>query len=379
MFWQNETDRWYLLRGEWMHEIKASPSVLYFTNIIQNVEMKSYFQPLPPRYVSKAEAFEVDLVKDNFVFFNSTDANLEDRHIIFVIHGIGHHEGEEKIVKNANSIRNGFIKYTKKFHPTFKMPVIIPVPWRYNLSMDDEKILNSQMLRPEIAKDIGLIFNDVENLFFIGSPLGRFLINKKYTFDQLNQNHWIKNGKLFNILHSDDPVAHRLETVFNNNYKYVAPSELYLNQYFRKAYAKTLKISEEEAFELVLFHNYFISDRKATKLHDSFLTIDYAEYGYKFVDNSVTLNATNIFEANLEFLKHRFSGKQILKDPKIIRDFAITKIPHRYDYTLYKTEYDENGEENTLYIERKFIDWIAALGFAHMSYWDRPEQIKAHL
>lgn len=60
--------------------------------------------------------------------------------------------------------------------------------------------------------------------------------------NELKKNPWVSNGRLFNILHSLDPVAHRLEVLFNEDYKYVEPSELYLYNEFRRHYFRQMQI-----------------------------------------------------------------------------------------------------------------------------------------
>uniref|UniRef100_A0AC35EWA2 DDHD domain-containing protein n=1 Tax=Panagrolaimus sp. PS1159 TaxID=55785 RepID=A0AC35EWA2_9BILA len=444
IYWQNENSTWLLLRSERVYEVPHPPPVLYFMNIEGNATMESYWQPVPSWLHSKANDYDLHIHEGNL--FTSTFASkaTSTDHLIFVIHGIGHQEGEEGIVKNAYTIRKGFIKYLKKFHPTFKIPTIIPVPWRFNLTLNDETLRVTPLTKFNFIKKAGFVLNDVfyywskmrkklitqlvkklnsqyeifkthnsnfsgnvsllahslgsalafdltnltiyqtlefeiENIFLIGSPLGKFLASKNVNIAKLRQNPWIKNGKIFNILNSNDPIAHRLEVLFNTNYSYAAPSNLFFHKNFRASYEKSIKTAEMEKEEVQSFHRYIIDDRAMAISHDSFLTVDYLAYGYEFDEKHLNVCSSNvIFQGKLDFLQKIFYGRKILNDSKIVKPIPFEKrIPHRFDFDLYKSEYyrQEEDFEDSYILETELIQWMKDFGYAHISYWKRPELI----
>uniref|UniRef100_A0A914QTP3 Uncharacterized protein n=1 Tax=Panagrolaimus davidi TaxID=227884 RepID=A0A914QTP3_9BILA len=150
--WEKEKADWLLMRGGYIYEMPFTPPAMYFMNIKPDPDMEYYNQPLN---LSPRPADSYSLTE-----FSSAEKNSGVPHIIFVIHGIGHHESEEGIVENANDIRDGFINYLKKFHPALPTPIIIPIAWRCDLPMDDKQIQASQSLKFEMAKKMGIIANE---------------------------------------------------------------------------------------------------------------------------------------------------------------------------------------------------------------------------
>uniref|UniRef100_A0AC34QMG2 DDHD domain-containing protein n=1 Tax=Panagrolaimus sp. JU765 TaxID=591449 RepID=A0AC34QMG2_9BILA len=78
----------------------------------------------------------------------------------------------------------------------------------------------------------------VEHVFAIGSPLAVFLVMRGIDYTKvLPKNRTFTY--FYNIFHPYDPVAYRLEPLFDNNYRYVRPVRLYYysDERARKSYA----------------------------------------------------------------------------------------------------------------------------------------------
>uniref|UniRef100_A0A914QZF8 DDHD domain-containing protein n=1 Tax=Panagrolaimus davidi TaxID=227884 RepID=A0A914QZF8_9BILA len=173
----------------------------------------------------------------------------------------------------------------------------------------------------------------IENIFLTGSPLGKFLASNGTKAEKLYQNEWIKDGKLFNILHSDDPVAHRMEVMFNVNYSYAPPSNLFFHKDFRASYEKSIEITEIENHEVASFHQYIIDDRSMAVLHDSFLTVDYLAHGFEFdAQHFNVCDINEMFKDDLEFLRKIFHNRKIRNITQIIHPIpSEMRIKHRLD------------------------------------------------
>uniref|UniRef100_A0A914DWB4 DDHD domain-containing protein n=1 Tax=Acrobeloides nanus TaxID=290746 RepID=A0A914DWB4_9BILA len=145
-----------------------------------------------------------------------------------------------------------------------------------------------------------LIFKDKINLLFlIGSPLGLFLTNNAISHENLIKNTFMKNGKIFNIFHSDDPVAHRIEPLFHIDYKNVAPLATPLQSEFRKTFANKLEISIDEAADLEAFYRALLN-RTDASIHGN-ISVEYQ------IPNRIDLNIkTNLTNNRFPILKQTF-------------------------------------------------------------------------
>uniref|UniRef100_A0A914YF07 DDHD domain-containing protein n=1 Tax=Panagrolaimus superbus TaxID=310955 RepID=A0A914YF07_9BILA len=397
-----------------------------------------YYQPVPSLLIASLKSYAGYLKLSNGCPTKFNDFETDYSDLLFVVHGIGHHKGEEDIVQNGYDIRKGFAQYIKKFHPDSKLPMIIPVAWRHNLTLNDHMILETPFLKFPFGKEIGLVFNDifyyikgykeviedslisnlrikydkflkrnpnfngrisilahslgsvitfevlqnkykslpfnVHNIFLIGSPLARFLASDgQEKINQFKKNPWIANGRLFNILHSLDPVSHRLEVLFNEDYKYVEPSELYLYNEFRRHYFRKMEISENERKEVISFYNRINCDRRLGKNHDAFLQFESATYQYA-MDFYKNGNKTVLAQVLEQFDKN--FGKRIIWNNETTKKMIEPneKVPHRLDFDISKTEYSDL-QHMEVAIERKFAGWTKELLLSHLSYWSRPEVI----
>jgi phospholipase DDHD1 len=102
---------------------------------------------------------------------------------------------------------------------------------RVKLFEDEDKV-NSILLKT----DEELKFQ-VENMFAIGSPLAVFLVMRGVDFKKvLPKNENVKH--IYNIFHPYDPVAYRLEPLYDSHYKHIRPVKLcyYADERARQSY-----------------------------------------------------------------------------------------------------------------------------------------------
>uniref|UniRef100_A0A914CHS4 DDHD domain-containing protein n=1 Tax=Acrobeloides nanus TaxID=290746 RepID=A0A914CHS4_9BILA len=99
----------------------------------------------------------------------------------------------------------------------------------------------------------------------------------------------MKNGKIFNIFHSDDPVAHRIEPLFHIDYKNVAPLATPLQSEFRKTFANKLEISMDEAADLEAFYRALLN-RTDASIHGN-ISVKYQIPNR--IDLNIKMNLTN--------------------------------------------------------------------------------------
>uniref|UniRef100_A0AC34FBG2 DDHD domain-containing protein n=1 Tax=Panagrolaimus sp. ES5 TaxID=591445 RepID=A0AC34FBG2_9BILA len=446
VYWQKEKEMWIIIRGKYVYEVSQTPPMLYFQEIATNPLMKSYFQPY-------TDSKEPEFVKEQENF--NTAKRRYIPHLIFAVHGIGHVAGEEEIVQYAKNIMDGFVNFGKKFYSHFDIPVVIPIAWRYNLTLNDEVIRATSLVKIEMIKNFDFLMNDilyyvqgydkdiinqfikevntkyvlfkklnpdfngtisilahslgtvitfdalndhyddlkfkVENIFFIGSPLGRFLASdaecmidsgaiknetqgktkanfrrrlcNKEMGKTLKQFPWIGNGKLFNIINSRDPVSRRMDVLINSEYKFVNPLPLIFKKEVSKSFGVTAVITKEEKKELDLYFERFLRDRRLVAAHDSFLKYDY------FPSEKVLSNKTLWANFNSKYL-----GRKPVKDLNFLNRYRLIfqkmmeivdipkdeKLEHRLDYDLFKAEK---------------VKWIEDIAMAHFIYWNSPEVI----
>uniref|UniRef100_A0AC34FSV5 Uncharacterized protein n=1 Tax=Panagrolaimus sp. ES5 TaxID=591445 RepID=A0AC34FSV5_9BILA len=100
-FWTNERERWMVMRGEWIYEIPKSPPSLYFMEIKSDPSQEYFYQPVPSMFITSLKSYAgyLKLSHGCPTKFNDFETNYSD--LLFVVHGIGHHKGEEDIVQNG--------------------------------------------------------------------------------------------------------------------------------------------------------------------------------------------------------------------------------------------------------------------------------------
>uniref|UniRef100_A0AC35FS09 DDHD domain-containing protein n=1 Tax=Panagrolaimus sp. PS1159 TaxID=55785 RepID=A0AC35FS09_9BILA len=104
---------------------------------------------------------------------------------------------------------------------------------RVKLFEDEDKV-NSILLKTDEKLEF-----QVENMFAIGSPLAVFLVMRGVDFKKVLPNN--ENVKhIYNIFHPYDPVAYRLEPLYDSHYKHIRPVKLfyYADDRAKQNYAK---------------------------------------------------------------------------------------------------------------------------------------------
>ena len=104
---------------------------------------------------------------------------------------------------------------------------------RIKLFQDEDKV-NSILIRTDEKLEFV-----VENMFNVGSPLAVFLVMRGVDFKKvLPTNENVKH--IYNIFHPYDPVAYRLEPLYDSHYKHIRPVKLfyYADDRAKQSYAK---------------------------------------------------------------------------------------------------------------------------------------------
>uniref|UniRef100_A0A914Z016 DDHD domain-containing protein n=1 Tax=Panagrolaimus superbus TaxID=310955 RepID=A0A914Z016_9BILA len=126
---------------------------------------------------------------------------------------------------------------------------------RVKLFEDEDKV-NSILLKTDEKLEF-----QVENMFAIGSPLAVFLVMRGVDFKKvLPSNENVKH--IYNIFHPYDPVAYRLEPLYDSHYKHIRPVKLFyygddrakqpyakLPYELHKSYVRKLKKQQKKAKE----------------------------------------------------------------------------------------------------------------------------------
>uniref|UniRef100_A0A914Q9N6 DDHD domain-containing protein n=1 Tax=Panagrolaimus davidi TaxID=227884 RepID=A0A914Q9N6_9BILA len=414
VYWKKETKTWAITRGEILYEVPQPPHMSYFQEISPNLEMQTFYLPaLDSRHCNSKNTLAEN---ENF---NSDKAHKIYSHLIMVVHGIGHHEGEESIVQNA---------YENKFQienlffigsPLSRFIASDAVCKKVSNETIDENVAQEDFIEimqktqhefyeaitsGEVPKDNYLVDNLI---IFLTKSINEYRTFSSYSLNcskvdpnKLRKNKWIKNGRLFNILHSDDPVAQRLEILFHNDYKFVDPFTLNLHKSFHKSFWNVATVSEEEETELAKFHHRFNSDRKNASSHIGFLKYEYQKHKFSFeaFTKNYTLYVKDgeekpwsiFFRIVADFfttlfndfgrLLERIEIETIVEGSEKFISFTNNErqLLHRIDYDLKELFQNSKnpkfkGFDKLLATEKQFVNWATEVLYTHMSYWKRPE------